>query len=102
MATTHENRPKAPMADKQRRQPSVPPRAPRAPPSAPAPGPAETAPAGTGVTPYGRTPTGLEKRHEIVDRLSNIDIYLVPYGRGGGSGRDPGTAYDILAYEDLK
>lgn len=58
IATTQENKPNAPIAAKQRRQPRVPPMAPSAPPSAPAPAPAPRAP-GTGVTPYGRA-MGLE------------------------------------------
>lgn len=51
MATTQENRPKAPTAARQRRQPRVPPRAPRAPPIAAAPPPT---PGGGGLGPYGR------------------------------------------------
>ncbi len=57
IATTHENKPNAPMAAKHRRQPRVPPIAPSAPPSAPAARPAPTPPpTGYGATPYGRGP----------------------------------------------
>lgn len=57
---THANKPNAPMADKQRRQPRVPPSAPRAPPSAAVP--AATPPPGTGLGGgilYGGRPVGI-------------------------------------------
>jgi hypothetical protein len=59
IATTHANKPKAPIAAKHRRQPRVPPRAPRAPPSAPAPA-LDARPPTAGPRIYGRTPMGLE------------------------------------------